>query len=32
MPLNEHDKTLIEAMFRDNYDINIVIKVVPYTA
>jgi hypothetical protein len=31
MPLNEYDKTLIKAIFRNNYDVNIVTKVVPYT-
>jgi hypothetical protein len=32
MPLNERDKTLVEAMFRDHCDVNIVLKVVPYAA
>jgi hypothetical protein len=32
MPLNERDKTLIEAMFRDHCDVNTVLKVVPYAA
>jgi hypothetical protein len=32
MPLNEHDKDLIKAMFRDNYDVNTILKVVPYIA
>lgn len=32
MPLNEHDKDLIEAMFRDNCDVNTVCKVIPHAA
>jgi len=32
MPLNDHDKDLIQAMFRDNCDINTVLKVVPHAA
>jgi hypothetical protein len=32
MPLNEHDKDLIEAMFRDDCDVNTVLKVVPHAA
>jgi hypothetical protein len=30
MPLNDYDKDLIQAMFRDNCDVNTVHKVVPY--
>jgi hypothetical protein len=30
MPLSDHDKTLVKAMFRDDYNVNIVLKVVPY--
>jgi hypothetical protein len=32
MPLNQHDKVLIEAMFRDDCDVNTVLKVVPHAA
>jgi hypothetical protein len=32
MPLNERDKTLIEAMFRDHCDVNTVAKIVPHAA
>jgi hypothetical protein len=31
MPLNEHNKVLIKAMFRDDYNVNTILKVVPYT-
>jgi hypothetical protein len=30
MPLNDYDKDLIQAMFRDNCDVNTVHKVVPH--
>ncbi|KAK6006485.1 hypothetical protein QM012_006895 [Aureobasidium pullulans] len=32
MSLNAHDKAIIEAMFRDNCDVNTVLKVIPYAA
>jgi hypothetical protein len=32
MPLNEHNKDLIKAMFYNNCDINTILKVVPYIA
>jgi transposase len=32
MPLSDHDKTLVEAMFRDDCDVNTVLKVVPHAA
>lgn len=32
MPLNEHDKDLIEAMFHDNCDVKTVCKVMPHAA
>jgi len=32
MPLSDHDKTLVEAMFRDDCDVNTALKVVPHAA
>lgn len=32
MPLNDHDKAVVEAMFNDNCDVNTVLKVVPHAA
>ncbi|KAI5237967.1 hypothetical protein E4T42_09104 [Aureobasidium subglaciale] len=32
MPLSDHDKALVEAMFRDNCDVNTVLEVVPHAA
>jgi hypothetical protein len=31
MPLSNYDKTLVKAMFCDDYNVNIVLKVVSYT-
>ena len=31
MPLNEHEKDLIQAMFYDDCDVNTVSQVVPHT-
>jgi hypothetical protein len=32
MPLIEYNKDLIKAMFYDDYDVNTILKVVPYIA
>lgn len=31
MPLTKYNKAIIKAMFCDDYNVNIVLKVVPYT-
>jgi hypothetical protein len=32
MPLNDYDRDLIQAMFRDNCDVNTVHRVVPHAS